>query len=179
VAIAPGGVALSQLVDFVRSGRPETQAAQAFLPLLVLGAAVVDPSIDPDNVFTPQARPLVTAARTGCIAQVRGIPPVPAGQVFAADADTGPLTDYLRRQDPTQVTPQVPMMIVQGTADTLVSTPGTDALVKAMCAKGVEVDYRVYPGSDHRATVPASLTDARDFADKVMSGEATADTCPR
>lgn len=179
VAIAPGGVGFSQAVDIVKSGHPEAEAAEAFLPLLVLGAQVVDPSIDPASIFTPQAQPLVTAARTGCLAQIRKVPPVPVTQVFAADADVSALNDYLRRQDPTNVTPRVPIMIVQGAADVLVATPGTDALVKAMCGKDVAVDYRVYPGQDHRGTVPASLSDAQDFVGRAMSGESTTDTCQR
>lgn len=179
VAIAPGGVGLSEAVDLAKSGRPEAEAAQAFLPVIVLGAQVVDPSIDPESIFTPQAMPLIAAARAGCLVQIREVPPVPAAQVFKADADVSALTKYLRRQDPTNVTPQVPTMIVQGTSDTLVTTPGTDALVKAMCGRDVAVDYRVYPGQDHRGTVPASLQDAQDFVGRAMSGESTTDTCQR
>jgi len=179
VAIAPGGVGLSQAVDFVRSGRPEAEAAEAFLPLIVLGAQVVEPSIDPNRIFTPQAMPLVTAARTGCLPQVRAIPPVPAAQVFAADADLTALTDHLTRQDPTHVTPRVPTMIAQGTADVLVSEAGTETLVKALCGRDVDVDYHVYPGQDHRATVPGSLPAAQDFVSKVMGGEPTPVTCQR
>ncbi|PWQ89257.1 alpha/beta hydrolase, partial [Enterococcus faecium] len=40
VAIAPGGVDMGQAVDLIRAGRPEVEASQRFLPLLVLGAAV-------------------------------------------------------------------------------------------------------------------------------------------
>lgn len=177
VAIAPGGVGMSQAVDFVRSGRPEAAATQAFLPLLVLGAAVVDPGIAPDEVFGPQARQLLTTARTACIAQIRALPPIPSAQVFAADADVAPLRDYLGRQDPTRLSPKVPVMIAQGTDDTAVSQPGVDALAKAMCAKHAAVDYRVYAGQDHRGVIGASLPDAQDFVDTVMAGKPR-DTCP-
>lgn len=179
IAIAPGGVGLSQAVDFTRSGQPGAEAAEAFLPLVVLGAQVVDPSINADEIFTPQARPLLTAARTACLPQIRAVPPAPAAQVFAADADVSALTEYLGRQDPTHVTPQVPIMVVQGTSDVLVAQPGTDALVKSMCGKGIDVDYRIYPGQDHRGTVPASLRDAQDFVGRVMSGDSTTDSCDR
>lgn len=177
VAIAPGGVGMAQAVDFVRSGRPEADAAQAFLPLLLLGAAVVDPTIKPDEIVAPTAHQLLTAGRTACIAQIRAIPPVPSAQVFAPDADLGPLRDYLDHQDPTDLTPQVPIMIAQGTADTAVTQPGVDALAKAMCGKSVAVDYRVYAGQDHRGTIPASLRDAQDFVDAVMAGK-SANACP-
>lgn len=178
VAIAPGGVGMGQAVDFVRSGRPEADATEAFLPLLVLGAAVVDPAITPDEIFTPQAHQLLTAARTACIAQIRAVAPVPSAQVFAPNADVGPLHDYLDRQDPTRLTPRVPVMIAQGSADTAVAQPGVDALAKAMCGKDVSVDYRLYAGQDHRGVIAASLPDTQNFVSAVMSGKSS-NTCPR
>lgn len=177
-ALAPGGVGMGQAVDFVRSGSPEAVGTQAFLPLLVLGAAVVDPAIEPDELFTPQAQPLLTAARTACIGQIRAVAPVPPAQVFAADANVTPLHDYLGRQDPTRLSPGVPVMIAQGTADTAVTQPGVDALAKAMCDKDVAVDYRVYAGQDHRGVIGASLPDVQDFVNTLMAGK-TVNTCPR
>lgn len=178
VSMAPGGVGLNQAVDLVRAGRPEVEEAQRFLPLLVLGAAVVDPSINPDQVFSSQARPLVTTARTECVAQINAVPTVPSAQVFAPDADLDALRAYLDRQDPIRLSPQVPVMLVQGTADVLVSPAGVDELAEAMCGKDVAVDYRVYPGQDHRGVITASLGDVRDFVDAVSAGKSI-DTCRR
>ncbi|MEV5651074.1 lipase family protein [Nocardia sp. NPDC052254] len=177
VAIAPGGVGLSRTVDYVKTNQPGAEAAEAFLPVMILGAAAVDPSIDPDRVLAPGAKPLLTAARTGCLAQIRAVPPIPAAQFFAPQADLTPVTAYLEQQDPTRVTPKVPTMIAQGTEDVLAAKPGTDALVKAYCAKGIGIDYQVYPGKDHRAAVPASLTDAQAFVARAVAGESTTNTC--
>jgi pimeloyl-ACP methyl ester carboxylesterase len=177
VSIAPGGLGMGQAVDLIRAGSPEVQAAQRFLPLLVLGAAVVDPSIDPDQIFTSQAHPLLTTARTACLAQVNDLPLVPSGQVFAPDAELGPLRAYLDRQDPIRLTPQVPVMLAQGTDDAAVSPAAVDELAKAMCGKDIALDYRVYGGQDHRGAITASLGDMQNFVDSVMSGE-TIDTCP-
>ncbi|WP_371507202.1 MULTISPECIES: alpha/beta hydrolase family protein [Nocardia] len=177
VSIAPGGVGLSGTVDYLRSNRPGAEGAEAFLPVILLGAHAAEPAIDPDALVTPQAAPLLTAARTGCLAQIRAVPPVPPAQVFAPNADVGPLTRYLDEQDPSRVTPTVPTMIAQGTADAAVAKPGTDALVKTLCGRGVRIDYRVYDGQDHRGSVPASLADAQDFVARVMAGEPTATSC--
>ena len=179
VSIAPGGVGLSGTVDYLRSNRPGAEAAEAFLPVILLGAHAAEPAIDPDALVTPQAAPLLTAARTGCLAQIRAVPPVPPAQVFAPNADVGPLTRYLDAQDPSRVTPTVPTLIAQGTADAAVAQPGTDALVKSLCGRGVHVDYRVYAGQDHRGSVSASLADAQDFVARVMAGEPTPTTCGR
>jgi pimeloyl-ACP methyl ester carboxylesterase len=178
VSIAPGGVGMNQAVDLIRTGSPEVEAAQRFLPLLVLGGAVVDPAIKPDEIFTSQARPLLTTARTECVAQINALPPVPSAQVFAPDAELGALQAYLDRQDPIQLTPRVPVMLVQGTADAAVSPAGVDELAKAMCGKDVALDYRVYPGQDHRGVIAAALADVQEFVDAVRAGE-TIDTCPR
>ncbi|BCI54781.1 lipase [Mycolicibacterium litorale] len=178
VSMAPGGVGLNQAVDLIRAGRPEATAAQRFLPLLVLGGAVVDPSIDPDQIFTDQARSLLTTARTACVAQVNAVPPVPPGQVFAPDAELGALRAYLDRQDPIRLSPRVPVMLVQGTADAAVSPAGVDELAKAMCAKDAALDYRVYDGHDHRGVIAASLPDVERFVDTVRAGGSTG-TCPR
>ncbi|MGE2716990.1 alpha/beta hydrolase family protein [Mycolicibacterium litorale] len=178
VSMAPGGVGMNQAVDLIREGRPEAEAAQRFLPLLVLGGAVVDPSIDPDRIFTDQARPLLTTARTECVAQINAVPPVPPGQVFAPDAELGGLRAYLDRQDPIRLTPRVPVMLVQGTADAAVSPAGVDALAKAMCDKDVALDYRVYDGEDHRGVIAASRGDVQEFVDTVRDGKSI-DSCPR
>ncbi|MGE2832716.1 lipase family protein [Mycobacterium sp. SMC-4] len=178
VAIAPGGVGLTEAVDLVRAGRPEVQAAQRFLPLLVLGAAVVEPSIDPDQIFTSQARPLVTAARTACVAQINTVPPVPPSQLFTPDANLDELSAYLDRQDPSHLDPQVPVLIAQGSDDVLVAPAGIDRLAETLCVRGVSVDYRVYRDQDHRGVIAASLADIEAFADAVAAGESV-DTCPQ
>jgi dipeptidyl aminopeptidase/acylaminoacyl peptidase len=109
---------------------------------------------------------------------VNALPLVPPGQVFAPDAELGGLRSYLGRQDPIQLTPRVPVMLVQGTDDAAVSPAGVDQLAKAMCGKGVALDYRVYDGQDHRGVIAASLRDVQDFVDTVMAGEPI-DNCPR
>jgi len=178
VAIAPGGPGLGQLVPYVKSGLPGSQANAAFLPLIVLGAAVADPAVHPDQIFSRAAAPVVKAAQTGCIAQIRAVPQIPAGQLFAPNADLGPLSAYLQQQDPmTNAVPAVPTMVAQGTADTVVSPYGTHALVAALCLKGVALDYRLYPGKDHRPTVPASNVDAQNFVGAAMAGKPTPRTC--
>lgn len=176
VSLAPGGVGMNQAVDLIQAGNPEVEAAQRFLPLLVLGAAVVDPSIEPDQIFSSRARPLLITARTECVAQVDALPLVPSGQVFAPDAELGALRAHLGRQDPTRLTPRVPVMLAQGDADAAVSPAGVDGLAKALCSKAVPLDYRAYPGADHRGVIAASLRDVQDFVDTVVAGESI-DTC--
>lgn len=176
VSIAPGSD-FGHTVDFVESGQPGAEAAEPFLPLLVLGAAVADPRVDPANVFAAEFVPFVDAARTRCAHALRELAPIPNNRVFAPGADLRPLTDYLAGQDPAVITPAVPLLIVQGGADTTVAPAMTDALVQTYCGKRVALDYRTYPGMDHRPVVAASFDDARAFVGDVLDGRPTANTC--
>lgn len=177
VSIAPGGVGLSQMAEYVRKGGPGAEAAEPFLPLIVLGAQVVEPRIDPAEIFSAAATPMVDAARTGCLAQIRAVPTIPTNDVFRADADLTALESYLAKQDPIGTTPGVPVLVAQGAADVVVAKPGTDALVKSLCGKGSDIIYRVYAGQDHRGAVPASLADAQQFATAVLSGRPPSGNC--
>ncbi|MFD6063771.1 alpha/beta hydrolase family protein [Rhodococcus wratislaviensis] len=168
VAIAPGN-GLDQTPQYFRSGVPGIEAAEAFLPLILLGAQAADPAIDPSALLTEQAQPLVTAARTGCIDDIRKVPPVPAGQVFRPDADLRPLTDYLARQEPSRVHVQVPTLVAQSSGDLVVSKPSTDLMVKTLQDNGNELTYRTYEGADHRGTIGMSQKDAQDFVAGILA----------
>ena len=102
---------------------------------------------------------------------------IQVNSVIRPDADLGPWTDYLAAQEPSNATPAVPLLVLQGTADTLVAKPQTDALVQALCGKGSPLDYRTYDGADHRAVMDESFDDAADFAAAVLAGDEVADTC--
>ncbi|QYB03147.1 alpha/beta fold hydrolase [Rhodococcus sp. USK10] len=168
VAIAPGN-GLDQTPNYFRSGVPGIEAAEAFLPLILLGAQAADPTIDPSALLTEQAQPLLTAARTGCIDDIRKVPPVPAGQVFRPDADLGPLTEYLGRQEPSRVHVQVPTLVAQSSGDLVVSKPSTDLMVKTLQDNGNELTYRTYEGADHRGTIGASQQDAQNFVAGILA----------
>lgn len=177
VAIAPGN-GVSQTPRYIRSGAREAQTAVSFLPPLLLGAAAARPGIVPDRLLSDTARPLLTAARTGCLNKIRKVAAsIPPERVFRPGADLKPLTRYLSEQEPTRLALRVPTLVAQGTADTEVSRTSTDGLVKKLCTRYPRVTYRTYHGADHRQTVAASLADAEGFADALRSGSAPAGTC--
>ncbi|ABG97581.1 conserved hypothetical protein [Rhodococcus jostii RHA1] len=168
VAIAPGN-GLDQTPQYFRSGVPGIEAAEAFLPLILLGAQAADPAIDPSALLTEQAQSLLTVARTGCIDDIRKVPPVPADQVFRPDADLGPLTEYLARQEPSRVHVQVPTLVAQSSGDLVVSKPSTDLMVKTLQDNGNELTYRTYEGVDHRGTIGVSQKDAQEFVAGILA----------
>jgi pimeloyl-ACP methyl ester carboxylesterase len=177
VPIAPGGTGLAQTVPYIQSNQPGAAAAEAFLPLILLGAQTANPAIVPEQLLSDAALPGLTAARTGCLAQIRAVAPVPPADYFRAGANFAPLTNYLKTQDPSVTDPKVPTMIAQGTADQLVAKTGTDGLVKTLCQKGADIQYKIYDGADHRGSVGASLSDAENFVSQILHGSKPASTC--
>jgi alpha-beta hydrolase superfamily lysophospholipase len=177
VPIAPGGTFVEQTVPFIQSNQPGAAAAEAFLPLILLGAQAADPLINASALVSDAFQPAMTAARTGCLAQLRAVPPIDPASVFRPGADVSQLNAYLAQQDPLATDPKVATLIAQGTADTLVAKTSTDVLVKALCGKGAAIQYDVYQGQDHRGSVAASLTDAENFVDAAMQGRKTPQNC--
>ncbi|QCQ93891.1 alpha/beta fold hydrolase [Rhodococcus sp. SGAir0479] len=177
VAIAPGNDT-SSTPQYLAAGTPEVAPALAFLPLILLGAEAADPSIVADDYVTPESKPLLTAARNGCVAQIRDvIGSVPVDKAFAPGADIDKLVAYLDEQAPGRLKPTVPTLVLQGTKDVLITEPVSRGLVQELCANGSEVGYKTYEGADHRAAIPASFDDAAQFFHTLQAGEKPAGLC--
>lgn len=178
VAVAPGGVDLSETAAYIKKGGPGAATAVAFLPSLLLGAAAAEPAVHPRKLLTQRARSLLTAGRTRCLGAIRKVAAtIPPDQVFREGADLGPLARYLDSQDPTGLRLRVPTMVAQGTADHEVVKSGTDDLVTSLCDHYRDVAYRVYQGADHRGSVAASLHDTERFVDTLFAGGTPRGTC--
>jgi len=171
VSIAPGN-GTGKIPQMVATGDPLMAPGVPFVPIILLGVQAVDPTIVPEELLTDQAQPLLEAARTGCLSAVRAVPPVPVDQIFREGADLTPLAANLDRQELATVTPQVPMLFAQGTADALVSVASTTAAVDDFCSKGSEIEFQTYEGADHRGAIAASYDDAKDFATRMLAGDA-------
>lgn len=171
VSIAPGN-GTGKIPQMVATGDPLMAPGVPFVPIILLGLQAVDPTIVPEELLTDQAQPLLEAARTGCLAEVRAVPPIPVDQIFRERADLTPLAANLDRQELATVTPQVPTLFAQGTADLLVSVASTTAAVNDFCSKGSDVEFQKYEGADHRGAIAASYEDAKDFATRMLAGDA-------
>ncbi|NLV81308.1 MAG: alpha/beta hydrolase [Rhodococcus sp.] len=177
VSFAPGS-RTSETAEFYATGGPAIAPALGFLPVLLLGAEAADPSLSADAMLTDASRPLLTAARTGCMDDIReAAATVPVDQVFSPDANLTALRDYYATQEVEPLTPTVPTMIVQGDKDVLVGRPITDQVADALCANGADLTYTVYDDADHRAVLDESFDDVRAYVDSVRGGEEPATTC--
>ena len=73
--------------------------------------------------------------------------------VLAADPASGPFGARLAQNEPPPA--QVPVLLGQGGADTLITPEVQDGYVGRLCAQGAAVDHRTYRGRDHLSLVAA------------------------
>lgn len=174
VSAAPGGIGVSTLVAYFREADPEDErvvASLPFLPVLLLGAEAAEPSIVAEELLTEEVHPLLEAARTGCMDDItEAAQEVDADSIFEDDADTGPLEDYLRSQEPSGLELDLPTLVVQGGEDVLVPPEETEGLVEALSERATaDLVYRRYEGADHRGVLAASFDETVDFADRLRA----------
>ncbi|WP_242497765.1 lipase family protein [Microbacterium protaetiae] len=75
-------------------------------------------------------------------------------ELFAQSPETGPFARRLAQNIPPAVG-DAPLLIAQGSADSIILPAAQSAYVDDLCAAGRAVDYRSYPGLDHLALVAA------------------------
>lgn len=185
VAIAPGSF-FSTFPEGIINNYPGYGAALGFLPLVIQGAAAVDSTVRPADFLSPLGMQLYQRAKTtDCIDQLRAfaatIPASEVPTVFTPGAATNPgvtaMVNDLESNEPTTLHLKVPVLVVQGTADTTVAKPQTDAVVKALCANGASLQYDIIPGADHRGSVAASLTDVQQWVAQRQAGIVPPSSC--
>ncbi|CAM3531897.1 lipase family protein [Nocardioides dubius] len=179
-SVAPGGVGLSQTPAWARSAPPGSEAIQPYIPLIVLGAQAGDPSVDADAIMSKKATDLVGFTRAGCPwGQVPAPDAIPMNELFATDADLASLEQYLDAQDPTNLKPQVPVLLQAGKADVEVELAGVQGMRATYCAAGAVVTYRDYEGLDHVPMLVDSGPREEAFAwlDRVVHGKEIENDC--
>ncbi|MFC9998029.1 alpha/beta hydrolase family protein [Nocardia sp. NPDC127526] len=146
---------------------PVARSSMAFLPLIIRGAQTVA-DIDPARFLTARTDSMVELADTGCIGKLRRPDEwggVAADEIFARNGDIGPLAWVLHENDPSALAFTSPVLVMQGRADAVVPALATDAMVAQQRLSGRPVQYRNYPGVDHRAVLEASYADALAWVD--------------
>lgn len=177
VSYAPGS-RTSETAAYMADGGPGVRAAIPFLPVLLLGAEAADPAISAESMISDAARPLLDAARTGCMDRIRAAAAeVPDDDLFAPGADTAALTAYFAGQEPEALKLTVPALVAQGSADALVAAPITTRITEKLCADGSLVDYRPYEGADHRGVLAAAADDVDTFLRTLFTGKQPSATC--
>lgn len=71
----------------------------------------------------------------------------------------------------------VPLLLVQGDADTIVVPADTASLARELCANGSRITFVKLPGLDHGTVMNGSLDRTKAWVDAVVAGNPPASTC--
>ncbi|HWT04648.1 MAG TPA: lipase family protein, partial [Xanthomonadales bacterium] len=173
-----GGVALapaSHLGPWLRglTTRQEPYLGFGFAALLIRGYASIDPAVRADRLLSDAAMPLQSQLTDRCVLGLikpdswAGLPPAKA---FRADADLAPLLRQADANEPGSLAYGVPVLMLQGTADTTVSPASTDLVRGELCAKAAALTYRAMPGATHNGMLPDSFAIVQPWIDARFAG---------
>jgi alpha/beta superfamily hydrolase len=163
VSYAPASHLKEQASLLPQLTSPSALTAEA--AMIVRGASVASPAVDPNALLSDQVLAYYPSIDTRCLSDLSaptslgGIAP---STMVRSGADITPLLKVLAKQNP-DVNTAAPVMIAQGDADTTVFKIFTDQLVGELNNAGDHVTYNVYPGVSHGAIVAASEADALAF----------------
>ncbi|HKU96299.1 MAG TPA: alpha/beta fold hydrolase [Vineibacter sp.] len=178
IAIAPIGPGILKFMDDAAGGAFVHQAAQPFISVTVLGAQVVDPSINLNDLVADPMMAQVAEARTKCLADLVKLPQLPKGQYLKAGDAYAKLARFVREQDASSLTLGVPALIIQAQDDKTTVTPDTTGqMIKSLCSRGASVTYKQYEGQGHSSVIGASREDALGFAEAAFAGRLPAGRC--
>ena len=180
-----GGVALapaSHLSPWLRSLTTNQQPylGFGFAALLIRGYASIDPAIHPERILSDAATPLQPQLTDRCVLGLikpdswAGLPPAKA---FRSDADMAPLLRRADANEPGALAYGVPLLMLQGTADTTVAPASTDLVRSELCAKRAVLMYRPMPGATHNGMLPGSFDIVQPWIDARFAGSAPASNC--
>ncbi|MFP4375075.1 MAG: lipase family protein [Spirochaetaceae bacterium] len=71
----------------------------------------------------------------------------------------------------------VPVLMVQGGNDIIITTPAIRAYISELCDTGVPVHYRLYEDARHRHTRPAGFQASVDWMNEILAGETPPNAC--
>lgn len=143
---------------------PSPNGGLVILGLLIAGYSTVDARVAPAELLEPKALSLMPALNEQCVTELMEhsawtstIPSSvfkPSGQsaVEALYAD-------LSQNDPAYFKISVPTLLVQGVADSMVSSEGTLTVADHLRRNGTPVDFKAYVGGTHGSVLGKSIDD--------------------
>lgn len=86
--------------------------------------------------------------------------------------------DALLQNSPGYVSTEVPILLLQGSADTVIPQWTTDMLFDRLCEIGRQTDYRVFEGFDHADSLFRNVPTALEWTAARFAGQPASDACP-
>ena len=158
VAYAPASHIARALLSMANS-----RAANAFLPLVAMmveGIGASDPTIDLTQVLTQKALRHQAQLQQHCAGTLMHDlwwSATPTDQYFQKTAAFHALLRDFKRNDPGELLPTVPLLLVQGSNDSIVDPSMTADVRAQLCLRGANVTFRRIAGAGHDGVLQKSL----------------------
>ena len=145
--------------------------------LMMLGGALGDDAIKPDDLVTEMGKPLLQAAREGCNAELAQV--VRNNGLTLAnslkDPEIADRVSAVIEMSPIQM--PVPVFLATGLADKSIHPRRQYAAVAALCAARSHVVWKTYAGVTHNGTVHAAYADELAFVQASLAGSPIRSNC--
>ena len=145
--------------------------------LMVIGGALGDDAIKPDDLVTEAGKPLLQAGREGCNAELAQV--VRNNGLTLAnslkDPEIADRVSAVIEMIPIQM--PVPVFLATGLADKSIHPRRQYAAVAALCAARSHVVWKTYAGVSHNGTVHAAYADELAFVQAALAGTPMQSNC--
>ena len=134
-----------------------------------------------DRIYSPEALTALRGAVDAgvCVREFQAlVDDFPNAGVVSSPLDIEPWRMLARANSPGNVRSEMPVLVLQGDADTTVFKPISDLLAGELCALGTEVEYRVFAGQGHNESTARHMPEILAWTAARFSGEPAATTCP-
>lgn len=146
------------------------------------------PAIKPEEILTPTWVKLLERARVLCVNEGFSAGSTSLDAVFlepfkqalirrSLDTDFPSLAAIFAENNAGTSYTNISTMIVQGTADPIVTLREQDEFVRGLCRRDVSVNYKRYPGTHHFQTRSISFADTNAWINAVASGIPVQNNC--
>ncbi|MET1134238.1 MAG: lipase family protein [Aeromicrobium sp.] len=152
----------------------EVDVPAALVAMILRGLEVAYPGQIPvDKLLNKKGVALYPRVREDCLVDLLSegqFGGAPMAKFAARKADAGLIRGQLDANDPSFPEIRGPILVVQGTADSVVPQVLTDALAKAYRARGLDLTYTKYRRAEHTNVIDRSAKQVAAFTQEAFGG---------
>jgi len=161
VAYAPG----SNIEGFFQQMLQQNEPSGSFplFALMLQSFGTYEPGVHLGEILTPEMQQLLPDLQKMCDGELRAKPAwssIVPSHIFKRNAPLQPLIDAFVRNDPSNLQIRVPVLLIQGSSDTIVPQDLTSDLRAALCSNGATLWYDVFRATNHATVLPTSFAQA-------------------
>ncbi len=178
------GAPVPNLVDLFKVNI-KTAVGKILIAMALQSWAKVYDDANLDQIVTPVARPIVAKIARNCLYNQKQILASAPGSLalgltflHTPPWETEPWKTIVATNDPGATPTRAPILIAQGSADTIVAPNITERFVDKLCSNGETVELRLYPGVTHLDTGHVAAPDVAKWIADRFAGKTAPTSCP-